>query len=97
HPEKLLAFINNYFTASDQDRFIETGNELFLQSVFEEQEVLIEEFIEGIEFSCIVIRNENGKALALPPTEIKKGGEVYDYRSKYLAGMSRKVTPIGLP
>lgn len=97
HPEELLAFINNYFTDSDQDRFIETGKELLIQSIFEEQEVLIEEFIEGIEFSCIVIRNENGKALALPPTEIKKGGEVFDYRSKYLAGMSRKVTPISLP
>lgn len=97
HPEQLLTFINKYFAASDQDRFLESGNELLLQSIFEEQEVLIEEFIEGIEFSCIVIRNENGKALALPPTEIKKGGQVYDYRSKYLAGMSRKVTPIGLP
>jgi D-alanine-D-alanine ligase len=96
HPEELLTFINNYFAGSDQIASLKPV-ELLLQSIFEEQEVLIEEFIEGIEFSCIVIRNENGKALALPPTEIKKGGEVFDYRSKYLAGMSRKVTPIGLP
>ncbi|MHC5954145.1 hypothetical protein ACYTX9_09535, partial [Streptococcus pyogenes] len=41
--------------------------------------------------------DENGKPLALPPTEIRKGTEVFDYRSKYLPGMSRKVTPIDLP
>src|SRR6185295_11396072 len=94
-------FIDNYFARPDNDLFVETGDALLLQSIYEEQEVLIEEFIEGIEFSCIVIRNDSdeaaGESLALPPTEIKKGGEVYDYRSKYLAGMSRKVTPIDLP
>src|SRR4030095_13849186 len=70
---------------------------LQLKSIYEEQEVLIEAFIEGTEFSCIVICNEDGKPVALPPTEIKKGKEVFDYRSKYLAGMTRKVTPIDLP
>ena len=62
-----------------------------------ESEVLIEEFIEGREFSCIVIQNESGQAVALPPTEIVKGKEVFDYRSKYLPGLSRKITPIDLP
>jgi len=33
----------------------------------------------------------------LPPTEIVKKKEVFDYRSKYLPGQSRKVTPIDLP
>src|SRR5690606_15612997 len=37
------------------------------------------------------------KPIALPPTEIRKGKEVFDYRSKYLPGLSRKVTPIHLP
>ncbi len=93
HPEELLVFIQKHFDSS--------GEELLLQSVYGEQQVLIEEFIDGIEFSCIVIRNDSdkpeGKPLALPPTEIKKGGDVYDYRAKYLAGISRKVTPIDLP
>jgi UDP-N-acetylmuramate--alanine ligase len=62
-----------------------------------ESEVLIEEFIEGREFSCIVIQNESAQAVALPPTEIVKGKEVFDYRSKYLPGLSRKITPIDLP
>jgi D-alanine-D-alanine ligase len=35
--------------------------------------------------------------VALPPTEIVKGNEVFDYRSKYLPGLSRKITPIQLP
>ncbi len=62
-----------------------------------ETTVIVEEFIRGKEFSCIVVRQENGSSIALPPTEIVKGGEVFDYRSKYLPGLSRKVTPINLP
>jgi UDP-N-acetylmuramate--alanine ligase len=62
-----------------------------------ESEVLIEQLIEGKEFSCIVIRNEENIPVALPPTEIRKGKELFDYRSKYLPGLSRKITPIELP
>lgn len=62
-----------------------------------ETEVIIESFITGKEFSCIVITNENGKPVALPPTEIRKGNELFDYRAKYLPGLSRKITPIHLP
>jgi UDP-N-acetylmuramate--alanine ligase len=86
HPETLLSFINNHFAA--------TSGSLFLEATDREQEVIIESFIEGREFSCIVIRNYDGHVVALPPTEIVKGKEVFDYRSKYLAGLSRKVTPI---
>ncbi len=68
-----------------------------MSSVDGESEVLIEQFIEGREFSCIVIQNMDGKAIALPPTEIRKGKELFDYRSKYLPGLSRKITPIDLP
>ncbi len=89
HPEELLKFITKHFSKSKET--------LTLQSIYEEQEVLIEEFIDGIEFSCIVVRDENGNSISLPPTEIKKGKEVFDYRSKYLAGITRKVTPINLP
>lgn len=89
HPEAILSFIQNHFSQVEDD--------LLLQSIYEEQEVQLEAFIEGTEFSCIVIRNENGGIVALPPTEIKKGREVYDYRSKYLPGLTRKITPIDLP
>ena len=59
--------------------------------------MLIESFIQGKEFSCIVVEDESGRPVALPPTEIRKGKELFDYRSKYLPGLSRKITPIQLP
>jgi UDP-N-acetylmuramate--alanine ligase len=68
-----------------------------VESIDGETAVLVESFIEGKEFSCIVLENENREALALPPTEIRKGKELFDYRSKYLPGLSRKITPIDLP
>lgn len=69
---------------------------VLLEALDGEVEVLIEEFIDGREFSCIVLRNELGKVMALPPTEIIKGKEVFDYRSKYLPGKSSKITPIDI-
>ncbi len=70
---------------------------LVAESLDGESTVLIEGFIEGKEFSCIVLEDEKGKAIALPPTEIRKGKELFDYRSKYMPGLSRKITPIDLP
>ncbi|MFT6815137.1 MAG: UDP-N-acetylmuramate--alanine ligase [Sphingobacteriales bacterium] len=68
--------------------------ETVISSLDQEQEVLIESIITGKEFSCIVVKDVDGKTLSLPPTEIVKGSELFDYRSKYLPGISRKVTPI---
>jgi UDP-N-acetylmuramate--alanine ligase len=62
-----------------------------------EEEVLVEAFIQGKEFSCIVVESLDGTPLALPPTEIIKSSPVFDYRAKYLPGISRKVTPIDVP
>ena len=78
HPHELLECINDYFAKPDNDRFIESGDSLLIESIYEEQEVLIEEFIEGIEFSCIVIRNDSRNVFALPPTEIKTDCGVID-------------------
>lgn len=86
HPEELLSVVLNLFSEMDE--------EVTIEAVEAESEVLIEQFIEGKEFSCIVIENTDGKPCALPPTEIRKGKEVFDYRSKYLPGLSRKITPI---
>lgn len=73
------------------------SQEILLRSAHTEHTAVVESFIAGREFSCIVLRAEDGTAQALPPTEILKGGEVYDYRSKYLPGLSRKQTPMDLP
>ncbi|MTB53589.1 PASTA domain-containing protein [Lewinella sp. W8] len=77
----------------------EGSEEIILFSAHQSEErVIVESFITGKEFSCIVVRTPEGEAVALPPTEIvKSGSELFDYRSKYMPGRSRKVTPIDLP
>lgn len=84
HPEELLTLLNK------------STNTVVLESIHNEESVLLESFIEGKEFSCIVIQNEE-EVIALPPTQIVKRTSLFDYRSKYLPGMSRKITPIDIP
>ncbi|SNR93191.1 D-alanine--D-alanine ligase family protein [Hymenobacter mucosus] len=87
-PEQLLRTLNER---------LQTAEAVRLTSVEGETQVLVESFVQGREFSCIVVEDPTGQPLALPPTEIVKGEEMFDYRSKYLPGLSRKVTPIDLP
>ncbi len=89
HPEELLSVMLDLFSDNEE--------ELTLTARDGESEVLVEAFISGKEFSCIVVEDEQGLPVALPPTEIRKGRELFDYRSKYLPGLSRKITPIQLP
>jgi len=87
HPDELFELVETSLLLNE---------EVKLRSEQSESEVLLEAFIDGREFSCIVMRKEDGTVTALPPTEIIIGQEVYDYRSKYLPGLSRKLTPIDL-
>lgn len=89
HPEELLSVLLDLLSEPDE--------QLLLIARDGESEVLAEAFIRGKEFSCIVLEDTSGHPLALPPTEIRKGAEVFDYRAKYLPGLSRKITPIRLP
>lgn len=73
------------------------GESMLLEALENETELVIEEFIDGREFSCIVVRDDPGNPLALPPTEIRKSTALFDYRSKYLPGLSHKETPIKAP
>jgi UDP-N-acetylmuramate--alanine ligase len=90
HPDALMEAIH---LASQESPDIS----LLIESLDGESEVIIEAFIEGKEFSSIVIDRPGDSPVCLPPTEIRKGREVFDYRSKYLPGLSRKITPIQLP
>ena len=90
HPDAVLERVTQHFAHPH-------ALELCLESLDAESEILIEGFIEGKEFSSIVIEGLNGEPICLPPTEIRKGKEIFDYRSKYLPGLSRKITPIQLP
>lgn len=79
------------------DEYLQNHSTITFEALNSEQIVVLESFIKGKEFSCVVVQDIDGTPIALPPTEIIKGDYVFDYRSKYLAGLARKVTPINLP
>lgn len=55
-------------------------------------EVLIEQFIEGKEFSCGVLQTKN-KKLVFPVTEVIPLNEFFDYEAKYKPGQADEITP----
>lgn len=57
----------------------------------EDDEVIIESFLDGVEVSVGVITFK-GEILALPVTEIVSENEFFDYEAKYL-GKSQEITP----
>lgn len=64
------------------------------------QPVIIEEKLDGKEFTCISITDKNtGKLFGLPPTEIviEKESGLFDYEQKYMPGRATKFTPARLP
>ena len=67
-----------------------------LTALYSEHEVWVEEYVEGREFSCIVLEDEQGEPLPLVPTEIYKQEHFYSYTQKYLPGASHKATPMQL-
>jgi len=61
----------------------------------EDDQVLVEEFIKGREFSRGIARLK-GKITVLPATEIISFKEFFDYEAKYTAGASEEITPADL-
>lgn len=57
----------------------------------EDDQVLVEEFIEGREFTVGVFKKDN-KVIILPVTEIISKKEFFDFEAKYL-GKSEEITP----
>jgi D-alanine--D-alanine ligase len=62
----------------------------------EDNQVLIEEFIEGREVTIGVYR-VNGYLRTLPPTEIVSKNEFFDYEAKYTPGVTSEITPAPIP
>ncbi|MCB9046490.1 MAG: D-alanine--D-alanine ligase [Chitinophagales bacterium] len=58
----------------------------------EDDQVLIEEFIEGRELT-IGIYKVKGKLHALPATEIVSKNEFFDFEAKYTPGVTNEITP----
>lgn len=58
----------------------------------EDDEVLVESFIEGREFGCGVMQTRKGM-IVFPVTEIVSKKEFFDYEAKYTPGMADEITP----
>jgi D-alanine--D-alanine ligase len=86
-PDRLLSYLDRYFSVCPDVS-------LELTSLQGEEAVLIESFIRGREFSCIVLQESGSNLIALPPTEMIKGEMHFDYRAKYLPGLVSKKTPM---
>lgn len=58
----------------------------------EDNQVLIEEFVEGREFSVGVFKSK-GKIIVLPATEVIPDNEFFDFEAKYTPGATEEITP----
>jgi D-alanine-D-alanine ligase len=58
----------------------------------EDEQVLVEEFITGREFTIGVFRSK-GEIITLPFTEIKTKKEFFDFEAKYTPGFTEEITP----
>ncbi len=58
----------------------------------EDDEVIVEEFIDGTEITCGIIKSK-GKMYVLPITEIVSKKEFFDYDAKYTPGIADEITP----
>ncbi len=75
---------------------MEAFDEALNMAFKEDNEVIIEEFIEGTEISCGVVKTKTFSAV-LPITEIVPKKEFFDYEAKYTPGMSEEITPARIP
>ncbi|MBX2921220.1 MAG: D-alanine--D-alanine ligase [Chitinophagaceae bacterium] len=69
----------------------ELGNAI-AKAFKEDDQVLVEEFIKGREFTIGVFKKE-GKIITLPITEVISKNDFFDYEAKYTAGRSAEITP----
>jgi len=54
---------------------------------------LIEPYISGVEATCGVIEQSDGKVFSLPPIEIVPGEGSFDYTAKYLLKSTQEICP----
>ena len=75
----------------------ESELELAIQKAWKESnDVLIEEFIAGTEYTCGLVHFPE-KELIFPVTEVLPKNEFFDYEAKYTPGATEEITPARLP
>lgn len=62
----------------------------------ESNEALIEQFIDGKEFTCGLVKIKD-EMVVFPVTEILPKNDFFDYEAKYTAGATEEITPARLP
>ena len=73
--------------------FKEEEMEEAINKAFEEDyEVLAEEYLEGVELTCGLIKTAKQEWI-FPPTEIVSKNEFFDYEAKYTKGMADEIRP----
>jgi D-alanine-D-alanine ligase len=70
----------------------EDFEEAVRKALAEDDQVLIEEFIEGRELACGLI-NKGEELIVFPLTEIISKKDFFDYEAKYTEGLAHEVTP----
>jgi D-alanine-D-alanine ligase len=106
HPEEIVKDLrfplfvkpNNGGSSIGMSKVNDSSEELgaaIEKAFMEDDQVLIEEFIKGREFTIGVFRS-NGELIALPITEVCSKKDFFDYEAKYL-GASEEVTPADIP
>jgi D-alanine-D-alanine ligase len=68
-----------------------------LEKAWEESdEALAEEFVNGTEFTCGLVKLKD-KELVFPVTEVIPKNEFFDFEAKYTQGVTDEITPARLP
>ena len=57
------------------------------------EEYLIEPFVAGVEATCGVLEQSDGRVMSLPPVEIVPGEGAFDYAAKYLLKSTQEICP----
>ena len=71
---------------------IEDLEEAIHKAFNEGNEVIIEEFIDGLEFTCGLVKTKQ-ESIIFPVTEVLPKKEFFDYEAKYDPNMAEEITP----
>jgi D-alanine-D-alanine ligase len=85
---------NNGGSSIGMSKVMEAGNlgQAIDKAFNEDDQVLIEEFVSGREFTIGVFKSK-GEIITLPITEVISKKDFFDYEAKYTLGMSDEITP----